>query len=64
MSTRGAYGSAMFVDIPEAARMLGLAPSTLRLQAKKGKLNAVKVSAFWFIRVEEVERYRRENKRG
>jgi excisionase family DNA binding protein len=50
-------------SLPEAAKMLGLAPSTLRHQVKNGKLRAVKVARDWFITTEEVERYRAENRR-
>lgn len=50
-------------SIPEAARILGLAPSTLRHQIKNGKLRARQVSRDWYVTTEEVERYRRENQR-
>lgn len=50
-------------SIPQAAKLLGLAPSTLRHQVKNGKLRAVKVSRDWYVTAEEVERYRRENRR-
>lgn len=50
--------------IPEAAKLLGLSPQTLRLQARIGKLRAVKVGREWLVRAEEVDRYRRENLRA
>ena len=49
--------------LPEAAKLLGLAPSTLRHQVKNGKLAARKVSRDWYLTDEEVERYRHENRR-
>jgi len=49
--------------IPEAARMLGVSPQTLRLQARLGKLRAVKVGREWLVNPAEIERYRRENLR-
>ncbi len=50
-------------SIPEAAKLLGLAPSTLRHQVKNGKLRARKVSRDWYITTDEVERYRAEHRR-
>jgi len=50
-------------SIPQAAELLGLAPSTLRHQIKNQKLRAKKVARDWFVTDEEVERYRRENLR-
>lgn len=52
------------MTLPEAAKELGVAPSTLRHQIKNGKLRATKVARDWFIKVEEVDRYRRENRKG
>jgi excisionase family DNA binding protein len=51
-------------SLPQAAKLLGLAPSTLRHQVKNGKLRAVKVSRDWYITTEEVERYRTENRQA
>ena len=51
-------------SLPQAARLLGLAPSTLRHQVKNGKLRATKVARDSFITDGEVERYRRESKKG
>lgn len=50
-------------SLPQAARILGLSPSTLRHQVKNGKLRATKVARDWFVTDEEVERYRRDSKR-
>lgn len=49
--------------IPEAAVLLGVSPQTLRLQARLGKLRAVKIGREYVVSREEVERYRRENRR-
>jgi excisionase family DNA binding protein len=51
------------MTLPEAARSLGVAESTLRLQAKLGKFRATKIARDWLVPAEEVERYRRENQR-
>jgi excisionase family DNA binding protein len=50
------------MTLPEAAKALGLKPSTLRHQIKNGKLAARKVSRDWYLTTEEVERYRREHR--
>lgn len=52
------------MTLPEAAKSLGLAASTLRHQVKVGKLAARKVSRDWYVTPEEVERYRRVSKRS
>ncbi len=46
------------LTLTEAARSLGLAPATLRQQIKNGRLTALKVSRDWYIKEDEVERYR------
>jgi excisionase family DNA binding protein len=55
------------MSVPEAAKALGLAPATLRAQIRNGKLRATKVGSAvrgeWFVSPEEVERYRKENRR-
>jgi excisionase family DNA binding protein len=51
------------LSLPEAAKALGLAPSTLRHQIKNGKLAARKLSRDWYVTAEEVERYRAEHRR-
>lgn len=48
------------MTIPEAARILGLAASTLRWQIKNRKLKAHKMGMTWYVTAAEVERYRRE----
>jgi hypothetical protein len=48
------------MTLSEAAKELGLAPSTLRHQIRLGKLTARKVSRDWYVASEEVARYRRE----
>jgi len=53
----------LMLSLPEAAAALGLKPSTLRHQIKNGKLAARKVSRDWYLTAEEVERYRKENRR-
>jgi excisionase family DNA binding protein len=50
-------------SLPQAAKLLDLAPATLRQQVRNGKLRATKVARDWFITDEEVQRYRRENRR-
>ena len=50
-------------SVPEAAKLLGLAPATLRQQIRNGKLKARKVSRDWYLTVEEIERYATENRR-
>jgi len=50
-------------SVTEAAKLLGLAPSTLRHQIRNGKLVARKVSRDWYLTTEEIERYRAQNRR-
>ena len=45
----------------EAAARLGLAASSLRTQAERGKLRARKMGRDWTVSEAEVERYRRES---
>jgi predicted site-specific integrase-resolvase len=51
------------MSLPEAAKALGLDPSTLRHQIRLGRLEARKVSRDWYVTDEEVARYRREHRR-
>jgi excisionase family DNA binding protein len=51
-------------SLPEAAKLLGLAPATLRQQIRNGKMRATKLSRDWYITAEEIERYRAEHRRG
>lgn len=43
--------------------MLGLRPDTLRTQRRLGRLTAIRIGREWVVSAEEVERYRRENRR-
>jgi excisionase family DNA binding protein len=51
------------MTIPEAARILDLAPSTLRRQIANGKLAARRMGKAgpWFVTEAEVERYRADS---
>ena len=49
------------MTLKEAASVLGIAPSTLRIQAEKGVLRARKVGRDWTVTPGEVDRYRREH---
>ena len=51
------------MTIPQAAKALGLSPSTLRHQIKNRTLKAHKMGRGWYVSPEEVERYRREHRR-
>ena len=53
------------MTIPEAARILDLAPSTLRRQIANGKLAARRMGKAgpWFVTEAVVQRYARENRR-
>ena len=51
------------MTVQEAAKVLGLAPSTLRVQLMKGKLKGTKRGRDWWILPKEVQRYRQEHKR-
>jgi excisionase family DNA binding protein len=53
---RGVYGCAM--TITEAAEVLGLAPGTLRIQVKLGKLKAHRMGGRLYVTPLEVARYR------
>jgi excisionase family DNA binding protein len=50
--------------LAEAAKALGVAPSTLRHQIRLGKLRATKLARDWFVTDEEVERYRADSQKG
>lgn len=51
------------MTLTEAAERLGLAPSTLRVQLRNGKLRGVKRGRDWWITAGEVERYAAEHGR-
>jgi len=53
------------MTLREAAALLGVAHSTLRWQIRNGKLAATKLAPrLWVVDEDEVERYRRENRRA
>lgn len=52
------------LTLTEAAAQLGLDASSLRHQIRNGKLRARKVGRDWTVTEREVERYRRESRRG
>jgi len=52
------------LSLIEAAAMLGVTPDNLRGAIKRGVLKATKHGRDWWVSVGEVERYRRENRRG
>ena len=56
---RGSGGT--MLTIIEAAKMLRLSPGTLRVQAHKGRLRAMKRGRDWLVTGIEVERYRMES---
>lgn len=49
------------MTLTDAAALLGLSPTTLRVQVRNGKLRATKVGRDWTVTPREVERYRRES---
>lgn len=51
------------MTLPEAARILGVTPDTLRQQIHAGRLVARKVGRDWHVTPGEVARYRKESKR-
>lgn len=51
------------MNLTEAAERLNLNPATLRQQIGKGRLRARRLGRDWYVTEEEVERYRRENRR-
>ena len=53
-----------YVTLVEAAILLGVRPATLRAQSGKGRLRTEKFGRDRIVRLDEVERYRREVKRS
>ena len=49
------------LTLAQAAALLGLSPSTLRVQVGRGKLRARLVGKTWTVSEREVERYRAES---
>jgi excisionase family DNA binding protein len=47
-----------------AAQLLGVTPANLRGAIRRGSLKATKHGRDWFVTLKEVERYKRENRRG
>jgi len=45
----------------QAAAALGIRPETVRQQIRAGRIMAVKMGRDWFIKPEELDRYRREH---
>lgn len=48
--------------LADAARALGLAPSTLRAQVANGRIGAWKIGPLWMTTQAEVDRYQAENR--
>jgi excisionase family DNA binding protein len=51
------------LTLTEAAALLNLSPTTLRVQVRNGKLRAVKRGRDWHVSQKEVDRYAAENRR-
>lgn len=52
------------MTLQEAATRLGVQPATLRQQIANGKLRAQKLGRDWHVTPKEVDRYRKESRRG
>jgi excisionase family DNA binding protein len=52
------------LTLADAARSLGVAASTLRWQIRNRRIAAVKVGRGWYVKADEVERYRTQVQRG
>lgn len=52
------------MTLPEAANRLGTTTAGLRMAIRRGALKAEKHGRDWWVTNSEVERYRRENRRG
>jgi excisionase family DNA binding protein len=52
------------VTLNEAAARLNMTPDTLRQQIHAGRLRADKHGRDWWVTEAEVERYRRDSRRG
>jgi hypothetical protein len=46
-----------FVDLGTASRLSGIAPVTLRTQAEKGRLSAMKLGGQWVTTREQLQHY-------
>lgn len=52
------------MTLKEAAALLGVTPDNLRGAIARGALKAAKVGRDWHVTPREVERYRKEHRRG
>ena len=52
------------MTLADAAKSLGVAPSTLRHQLRLKRFQARKIGVRWYVTPEEVERYRSEVQKG
>lgn len=52
------------MTLKDAAALLGTSARNLRAAIRRGSLAATKFGRDWLVTAEEVERYRRENRRG
>lgn len=52
------------MTLVEAAAILRTSPDNLRGAIKRGSLKATKHGRDWWVDPKEVERYRKENRRG
>ena len=50
-----------WLTLQEAAGLLGLSVSTLRVQVRGGRLAGRKIGPLWFVEMGAVEKYRRES---
>ncbi len=55
-------GEEEVLTIKQAAERLGVAPGTLSIQARKGRLRATLVGHTYMVLASEVERYRKEHR--
>ena len=49
------------LTLAQAGELLGLSATTLRVQVKRGRLEATLYGKTWLVTEDEVERYRREH---
>ena len=52
------------MTLKEAAALLGVTPDNLRGAIARGSLKAAKHGRDWWVTAAEVERYRKESRRG
>ena len=63
MDKQVGWGWEQLIGLRAAAEKLGLSPTTLRIQAAKGVLQAYKIGRDWVVYPSEVERYAANHKR-